>query len=359
MMSLIDQPVRYDLAESTTPPLRLSDVGTLPDLPLGYGTSAGDHELRALIAGDAGVSPAQVLVTVGAIEAMALIARVTCAPGDGVVVLGPCFPPARSVPESLGARVGVVPLEFEDGFRPAPDRLAAALGPGTRLVSLASPQNPAGVRFTDDDLAMILALVAEHAPRAVVLVDETYRDATYDPAPVPRSAAALSPRVVTCSSLSKAHGVPGLRIGWLTSTDPDLYERLREAKFGTTIACSTVDEYLAAEVLRRRTEILAPRARRLRQALDELLEWADANPVEIVRPDGGALCCLRLPEGTDTAAFHRDLAGRDTRVAPGPWFGADERVFRLGFGHLEPADFTEALRRLGETLTGTAGRARR
>ncbi|MFI5958072.1 aminotransferase class I/II-fold pyridoxal phosphate-dependent enzyme [Cryptosporangium sp. NPDC051539] len=55
-----------------------------------------------------------------------------------------------------------------------------------------------------------------------------------DRAPVPRSVAGWSPRVVTVSSLSKAHGAPGLRVGWLTTTDADLYTRLREAKFLST-----------------------------------------------------------------------------------------------------------------------------
>jgi aspartate/methionine/tyrosine aminotransferase len=82
----------------------------------------------------------------------------------------------------------------------------------------------------------------------VVLVDETYRESTYGDALVPCSLATLSPRVVTCASLSKAHGAPGLRLGWLTTTDTELYERLRNAKFVTAIACSAVDEFLAAQL---------------------------------------------------------------------------------------------------------------
>jgi DNA-binding transcriptional MocR family regulator len=169
---------------------------------------------------------------------------------------------------------------------------------------------------------------------------------------VPASAAALSPRVVTCASLSKAHGTPGLRIGWLTATDPELYERLRNAKFLTTVACSAPDEVLATHVLRQSKDILAARAARLREALDELSRWAVDQPVELLAPDAGALCCLRLPASLDVPAFYQRLAGLDARVAPGSWFGEDDRVFRLGFGHLPPADFTEALDRLARALAG-------
>ena len=357
MTSLVDAPVRYDLAESTGPALRvreLVDPAALADLSLGYGTSRGDAQLRALIGAEAGVDDGQVLLTVGAIEAMFLLAQDRCRPGDRVLLTVPCFPPARTVPEGLAARVDVVALRFDDGYRLDRDAVSDALTPQTRLVSLASPQNPSGVRLTEDDLRGLLAAVDERAPQAVVLVDETYREATYGDAPAPRSAAALSPRVVTCASLSKAHGAPGLRLGWLTTTDPELYERLRIAKFLNTIACSAPDEFLAVQLLRRRAEILAPRAALLGRALAQLEDWLQDQPVEFVRPDAGALCCLRLPREhvPDDAvpAFYARLAARDTRVAPGSWFGEDDRVFRLGFGHLPPADFTEALARLADAL---------
>ncbi|HVK26579.1 MAG TPA: pyridoxal phosphate-dependent aminotransferase [Actinokineospora sp.] len=357
MTTLIDTAVRYDLAESTSPPVNLGDLidpAELKDLTLGYGTSRGDEELRGLIAAGNGVEAEQVLVTVGAIEAMFLLAQATCGPGDRVLLATPCFPPARTVPEGLLARVDPVPLSFDDGYRLPLDRVADALTPHTRLVSLASPQNPSGVRFTDAELRDLDDIVGDRAPEAVVLIDETYLESTYDEAPTPRSMASLSPRVVTCSSLSKAHGAPGLRIGWLTATDPGRYEQLRRAKFLTTIACSTVDELLATRVLQNRTEILAPRARRLRGALDELVDWTRDRPVEIVRPDGGAMCCLRLSSDEfpdqKVADFYARLAGLDTRVAPGSWFGEDDRVFRVGFGHLSAADFSAALGRLADAL---------
>ena len=357
MSDLVDVPFRYDLAESTCPPLRIGDLvepHALADLELGYGSSSGDAELRALIGAATGVDAGQVLVTVGAIEAMFLLAQDRCRPGNAVLLASPCFPPARSIPEGLGARMDVVRLRFDDGYRLPLDAVARALTPRTRLVSLASPQNPSGVRLTGEELRGLLTAVEDRAPEAVVLVDETYREATYGDAPVPASGAALSPRVVTCGSLSKAHGAPGLRLGWLTTTDADLYERLRNAKFLTTIACSAADEFLAVQLLRRRGEVLAPRAALLQRALGELELWVRDQPVEFVRPDGGALCCLRLPRDRvpDRAVpgFYARLAANDTRVAPGSWFGEEDRVFRLGFGHLPPTDFTEALARLADAL---------
>jgi hypothetical protein len=357
MSGLIDVAVRYDLAESTCPPLRLGELGdptALADLSLGYGTTAGDKELRELIGAEASVGAEHVLVTSGAAGAMFLVAQDIC-PGS-VVMVGPCFPPAAAVPTGLGSPVDIVRTRFDDGYRLPLDAVADALSPTTRMVSIASPQNPSGVGCTDQELRDLVTVVDERAPDAIVLVDETYRESTYGDAPVPRSAAALSPKVVTTASLSKAHGAPGLRVGWLVATDPERYERLRNAKFLSTIACSTADEYLGTQVLRRRDEILAPRASSLARALAELERWIVDQPVDLVRPDGGALCCLRLDADRFPAdavpAFYERLAARDARVAPGSWFGDDDgdRVFRLGFGHLSPPDFTEALTRLADAL---------
>lgn len=362
MQVVVDHPVHYDLAESTCPALRWSDLaepGELASLSLGYGTSAGDGDLRLLIAREAGVGADQVLVTVGASQAMFLLAQDCCGPGDQVVMVSPCFPPSKTVPEVLGGRVDLLKLRFDDGYRLPLDALADLLSPRTRLVSLASPQNPSGVRFTDGELRGLVAAVERHAPGAVVLVDETYRESTYGRATVPESAAGLSPLVVTCSSLSKAHGAPGLRLGWLITTDAGRYERLRTAKFLTTIACSAADEFAAARLLHHRGEILATQAARLGHALATLEDWLAGQPLDWIRPDGGALCVVRLrePEFSDAAvaAFHAGLGEYDVRVAPGSWFGEDDRVFRLGFGHLGPGDFRAALDRLALGLKAFAG----
>ena len=357
MTTLTDEHSRYDLAESTCPPLRVTDLADpaeLAGLALNYGTSRGDEELRALLAEGTGVGAEQVLVTVGAIEALFLLAQHTCGPGDHVLLPTPCFPPTRIVPAGLGAVIDALPLSFADGYRLPLDRFADALTPRTRLVSLASPQNPSGVRFTDAEIRAAIELVEQRAPEALLLVDETFRESTYGDAPVPASVAGLSPRLVTCSSLSKALGAPGIRLGWLTATDPDVYEQLRIAKFHSTVSCSTVDEFLGVRVLRGRAEILAPRAEFLGRELAELLDWTRDQPVEIIRPDGGAICAARLPEaefGDDAVpAFYAWLEENETRVGHGSWFGESDRVFRLGFGNLAPEVFTEALGRLADAL---------
>ena len=205
-------------------------------------------------------------------------------------------------------------------------------------------------------LREIVQLVATHAPQAYVLVDETYREAAYGDAPVAASAVELGPRVISTGSLSKCHGVPGLRIGWAVTRDPALREQLVTAKFGTVLSCGRLDEALALRVLQQRERILGDRRALLACNLGVIEAWVrrEAARIEWVRPDAGALCCVRLrPEVFDAAAvecFHRALPSKEVRVGDGRWFGEEARVFRLGFGLLSSADLETALVRLSAAL---------
>ena len=96
--------------------------------------------------------------------------------------------------------------------------------------------------------------------KALLLIDETFREATYGGAPPAASFAGRSDRLLTCASLSKAYGVPGLRIGWLTVADPRLREQLRLAKFNSSVCCGVLDEFLATRLLSRAGQLLGSRA---------------------------------------------------------------------------------------------------
>ena len=119
----------------------------------------------------------------------------------------------------VGARVVTVSARFEDGYRIDLDAFRDKLSARTRLVMFASPQNPSGVSITHGEIGEMLDAMSRHCPEAILLVDETYREATYGSTPAASTFAGLSGRVLTCASLSKAYGAPGLRIGWLTVPD--------------------------------------------------------------------------------------------------------------------------------------------
>lgn len=354
IISLVSSAPRYDLAESMGPSLWLGELfdanpADMGALQLGYGTTAGDVALRAQIAARHGVQADEVIVTVGAVHALFLLALTLCAPGDEAVIVEPAFPLARNALGAVGATVRSLPLRFEDGYRLDPGALRARLSPKTRVVSLASPQNPSGVAIPASTLRELSELMRVHAPDAWLVVDETYREAAYGDDPTAPSACALGPRVVSVASLSKSHGAAGLRIGWAIVRDATLRQSLTTAKFNTVIACSSVDEALALAVLKRGEHIVGARRRHLAHNLKTLEAWIGRHAacIEWVRPDAGALCCVRLkPRMYDDAALQRfgaALGMHGVRLAPGPWFGDEPRVFRLGFGLTTNAELAAAL----------------
>jgi len=368
IMTLTSQPVRYDLAESLGPDLTLGvllDDGfrdELNNLSLAYGSTPGNAVLRELIAAHHGVSADDVVTTNGAMQALFLLAFILGEEGADVVIGRPAFPNARSVLDAVGMHVIDLPILFDDGYRFDADRLRSLLTPLTRLVSLASPHNPSGVALSESDVQAALSCMDAVCPEAFLLVDETYRDAVHGEADVRRSPVGLDPRIVSCASFSKCHGAPGIRTGWVITRHRALREQLVLAKFNTTIANSVVDDAIAIRILRDLDRIMGERRHQLAAGLARAAAFVagHAGAVEWVRPDAGALCCVRLRrDAFDDAAiarFYRDLAARDTRVAPGSWFGDDGRVFRLGFGLLTMPDLDEALRRVSAAIT-SAGRA--
>ncbi|NIH87958.1 pyridoxal phosphate-dependent aminotransferase [Amycolatopsis granulosa] len=353
MTGLLDDRPRYDLAESTCGDLTVADLvdaGRLADFPLGYGTSAGQVELRKLLGERLGVSADEVLVTTGAGTALFLTGLI--AAGE-VVVVQPGYPPMLGLAQGLAEQVRTVRLRFDDGYRLDVAALRDALSPRTRLVMLATPQNPAGVAFTPDEIDAALAAMASVCPEAMLLIDENYREAAYTAIP---SFASLSPQVMTCGSFSKAHGAPGLRIGWLTVRDAGWYEELRRAKFTSAVACGTLDEFLALELLRRADDVLAGKRARMTAALEVVAEWISRQDGRVtwIRPDAGAFCCLRLGARVRVADFSERLGESGVSVARGEWFGDDADSFRLGFAH-EPIDrLREGLELIGAALRASS-----
>ncbi len=362
IMSLTEGTPRYDLAESIGPDLLLRDLLSrdndedMAGLALSYGTTEGDPALRQILAESHGVAADDVVVTVGGMQALFLIAFILCRPGDKVVTTAPLFPNARNTLVAVGAEVTDLPLSFDGGYRLDLDALRASLSAETKLVALASPQNPSGVAVPRETIQEILVLMDAVCPDAYLLVDETYREAAYGDEPVIPSMASLDPRIISCASLSKCHGAPGLRLGWAITRDAALREQLLLGKFTTVIACSRADEVLGLRALQRSEAIIGARREQLRNGLAKTAAWVaeHGDLVDWIRPDAGALCCIRLkPQAFDDAAvarFYDGLGHQDVRVADGRWFGDEARVFRLGFGLLSMTELEAGLAAVSTTL---------
>jgi aspartate/methionine/tyrosine aminotransferase len=337
--------ITNNLSESSVSDRRLSDLGfdatvraTLDDLVLGYGDHLGDPGLRdAIAAGGPDLRADDVLVMPGAAAALFATATSLLEPGDHAVVVRTNYATNLETPHAIGAELDIVDLAFDDGWQLDVAYVASRVQAGiTKLISVTCPHNPTGTML---DLPSLCALV-ELAERsgAVLLVDETYRDLTHG-APLPM-AATISPRAISVSSMSKAYGLPGLRIGWAVCRDPAVFETLLGAKEQMVICGATLDEAIAGWVLADRERVLTPILADVRARLAVVGGWMHTQDTfEWVAPTGGVVGLVRFVPGfrVDTDRFYEVLLTRyGTYVGPGHWFDVDDSHFRLGFGW--PAD---------------------
>jgi len=335
--------ITNNLSESSVADRRLSDLGidfgsgtagALDDLLLCYGDHLGDPVLRdAVAAGGDGLRADDVIVTPGAAAALFATATALLDPGEHAVVVRTNYATNLETPRAIGADLDVVDLHYDDGWALDTERLAALVRPGTtRLISVTCPHNPTGTMLDLDALHALVELAERSG--AVLLVDETYRDLTHA-APLPL-AATLSPRAISVSSMSKAYGLPGLRVGWAICRDASLAETLLAAKEQIVICGPTIDEAIAGRVLTDRGRILPPILDDVRARLDIVQAWMrDQDVFEWTAPSGGVVGLVRFAArvDVDTDRFYELLlAEYGTYVGPGHWFEVDDRHFRLGFG---------------------------
>jgi aspartate/methionine/tyrosine aminotransferase len=367
IISLLDVNLKFNLAESTATNLTFGEIAddvflsAFKKLELGYGTSRGYEPLRNEIASRTATSADNVMITNGAAGSVFLTVFSLCSVGDEVVTVVPNFPPTMDIISAVGATKRTLPLSFDEGYELNIERLSSVLSERTRLVIFVTPHNPSGTSTTRKTIETAVRLVQQKSPKAYILIDETYREATYGDHQVTLSMAGFSERVLTTTSLSKCHGAPGIRLGWLTCNDTELLEQLTLAKLNTVISCSVMDEFVGLHILKNSQGILDQRKILLQKGVTVLEDWIQNNTafVEWVRPDAGALCCVRLrPDvftDTEVNAFYAQAGNVQVQLASGEWFGEQKRVFRLGFGFLPIPLLEQALSLLEGILRRTKG----
>ena len=341
--------VRFNLSESGVHPLSARELLALAgaaadpmlDLALGYPQSNGTEALRAAIAGHyPGATLDHVLVTSGSAESNYVNCWRLLEPRDRVAIMLPNYQQIWGLARTFGADVRPFHLREDNGWQPDLAELDAAIAPGTKLVVITHPNNPTGVVLHPDVVDRIVARA--EAAGAWILSDEVYQGAERAGVLTP-SLWGRSERVIITNGLSKAYGLPGLRIGWCVAPPPHIGE-LWARKDYTTIGPTVMSDALAALAVRAdvRPKIFE-RTRAIIRAnwrvMERFLTAMDGEFTYRV-PDAGAIVYARYRAGVNSSALAETLRrDHDVLIVPGDQFGMD-RFVRLGFG--PPAEDLEA-----------------
>ncbi len=328
--------IRNNLSESSIADRVLGEFTVdLSGLTLLYGVHRGDPKLRELIAAQADsdtISAHDVLVSAGAAGGLFIIATSLLESKSHLVVVRPNYATNLETPRAIGCDISCIDVSFDDGFRLDLSAVERAITPATRLISVTTPHNPTGTVLAWSELVALDQIAERHGCH--LLVDETYRDLTHEHPYA--SAASISPRVIAVSSLSKAFGTPGLRLGWIICRDQALLMRFLAAKEQIGICGSVVDEALGAAVLAVRTRFLAVSRPQNLLKLQIVRDWIAKEPLmEWIAPAGGVVCFPRMKASAavDVDGFYASLlATHGTYVGPGHWFEMPKTYMRIGFG---------------------------
>jgi hypothetical protein len=350
--------VRYNLSESGVHPLSVADLLSLAGQTLdavaahrlGYPQSNGSEPLREAIAAlYPGATADHVLVTNGSAEANFCACWRFAQPGERVAIVLPTYMQTWGLARTFGAQIAPIWLREELGWQPDPTEVDVAIAPGTKLVVVTNPNNPTGAVLADESVGRIVRRASEAG--AWLLSDEVYQGAERVTGPTP-SLWGRAERVLVTNGLSKAYGLPGLRIGWCVAP-PALIAELWARKDYTTIGPSVISDWLATKALgpEVRPKILARTRSILRSNWPVLERWLASQGGQFTfrAPDAGAICYARYRSSINSSALAEQFRrARDVLVVPGDQFGMDHYI-RFGFGPQLP-DLEAALARVAEAL---------
>ncbi|CAL95085.1 PLP-dependent aminotransferase family protein [Azoarcus olearius] len=324
---------------------------TVTDLPPGNDELRRQIALRYLAAG-ATVSPGEIVVTSGAMEALNLSLEATTQPGDLVAIESPTFHAILQMIERRGLKVIELPTHPRDGVDLPALEAALATQPVKACMLMLNFQHPTGACVPDASRPALLDLLRRH--QVPLIEDDTYAELHFDrQPPLPTKALDDDGLVLHVSGFSKSLA-PGYRLGWVAAGR--YAQKVQRLKLSASLATTIPVQIAIADFLRQGA--FDAHLRRLRSAL-EIQEAALAAAVErhfpagtrLTRPRGGYFSWVELPAGTDALALHRRALDEGISIAPGPIFSAGREYanfIRLNFGHPWSGEIERAMRRLGE-----------
>ncbi|MBT8369988.1 MAG: aminotransferase class I/II-fold pyridoxal phosphate-dependent enzyme [Deltaproteobacteria bacterium] len=300
---------------------------------LGYTESAGSPVLREAIAGlYAKLSRDHILVHAGAEEAIFNFMNVVLEAGDQMLVHTPYYQSLGEIARSIGAEVIEWIGDVDHGWALDLNFLKNHLSQKTRLVAINFPHNPTGFLPDISFMSELSKLSTEYG--FLIFSDEVYRGLEYSSTHRLPAFTDLNERAVSLGVMSKAYGLPGLRIGWIATRNQALYDKLAAFKDYTTICNSAPSEFLAVLALNHREAIANRNLGIIRSNLELLNAFFDmhADLFQWHQPKAGPIAFPRYLGGAVESFCDDLLEQAGVLLVPGSCYRQGGDCFRVGFG---------------------------
>lgn len=362
LLSKWENQVEYNLSESGVHPASVRDLIPEPEqveqllsTKFFYSQANGIPELRERIAAlYPGATSENVLVTVGCIEANLLSLQTLVEPGDEIAVMAPNYLQVWGAAKNLGMVVRTFDLSSDRKWELDVDSLSHAVTDRTKLIAVCNPNNPTGHIMSSAEMDAVVA--AADRVGAWILADEVYSGAERLTDEQTPSFWGRYDKVFANNSLSKACGLPGLRVGWIVGPPTEVDEAWARHEY-LTISVATLSNQLAAVALSPevRSKLLQRTRDYIRRGYTIFEEWMQSHGdlLSIVPPGAAAIAFPRYElEVNSTTFVERLIKEKSVLVAPGDHFNVD-RHLRISFG-LPPEYVRGGLERIHQLLTEMA-----
>lgn len=318
----------------------------LVDVDLGFAPDYGTLALRQTLVNYhyEFIAEDEIITHAGAQEALYCAFNALLKAGDNVLVVAPIFEPLVQIPLSIGCHVNYVHLDEKNNWSLNFDEVEESFKRGCRLFVINFPHNPTGATLTDPELIKIVGLCKKYD--IWLLSDEVFRGFEHSLKYRLPAVADLYEKGISVGVISKAFGVPGIRVGWLVCKDKEFLNKVNNVKSYLSICNSQIDEQLASVILQKHENLMK---RNLNIALNnkELLGDLSSilgNAIEFVIPNAG--CCIFAQLSGDGAIDSEDLVKQVANQSnyllyPSALFKTELKGVRIGFVSHNFADFLQ------------------
>ena len=349
--TLYEHSAKHSLCNSDCEAMTISDLLSLEDGAqdafnntwLGYTHTQGSPQLRQDISSIySNITSEHLLVCSGAQEPIFLFCLAMLTSDDEVIVQMPCYQSLHSIPESIGCKVFNWTVQYH-GDTPGFDigALEKMISDKTKVIILNAPHNPTGFLFTKEEQQAIVELA--RAKNILIFCDEVYRELEHDPSFAIPAFADIYENGISVGVMSKAYGLPGLRIGWLATQNQEILNKVGMLKEYTTICNSGPSEFLAGIALRNRQSILDRNLQIVQTNLPLYDNFFNqyADLFAWYRPNAGPIAFVKMQFDADDMLFAEQVLKKaGVLILPGGIYDFGG-YFRIGLGRHKIAEALE------------------